>query len=431
MLKEFQLLQQFITEVNESNQTTHKLAVLKRYADNEFIQKVLHYTYNPLFQYYVTPETLEKNYEEDLGTLYQFSNLFEMLDCLRSREVTGHKAINSVNDFCYQYEESKDLIYKIIGKDLEIRMGDTLINKVIPNLIPTFDVALATPFEDVNPDLNKSAYFASRKMDGVRCLAIIDDKGKCTLWSRQGKQFDTLQLIVNDIESLGLKSIVLDGEICLATKDGADDFQSVMKEIRRKNHTIQNPKFLMFDCIDLADFSAKKGNKPLLERLEQLQSIIPDSYERLSILEQNIIKDYSQLEELLNDANSKGWEGLILRNNVGYEGKRSKNMLKCKTFQDSEYVVTGIEYGPFRIIENGIEKTIDTVSNIKIKHKGSDVSVGSGFSLEQRMDYFENPESILGKTITVKYFQETINKDGKYSLRFPTLKHVYENGRTV
>ena len=431
MLKDFQLLEKFITEVNESNQTTHKLAVLKRYADNEFIQKVLHHTYNPLFQYYVTPENLEKNYEEDLGTLYPFADLFEMLDCLRSREVTGHKAINSVNDFCYQYEDYKDLIYKIIGKDLEIRMGDTLINKVIPGLIPTFDVALATALEDCNPDLSNVTHYASRKMDGVRCLAIIDEAGKCSLWSRQGKQFDTLQLIINDIESLQLKSVVLDGEICLSTPDGSDDFQSVMKEIRRKNHTVQNPKFLIFDCIELADFTAKKGNTPLLQRLEKLYSIIPNSYERLSILTQTPVKDFSQLNELLDDANSKGWEGIIIRANTGYEGKRSKNMIKCKTFQDAEYTVTGIEYGPFRIIENGVEKTIDTVSNIKIKHKGSDVSVGSGFSLEQRMAYFENPELILGKTITVKYFQESINKDGKYSLRFPTLKYVYENGRQV
>ena len=30
------------------------------------------------------------------------------------------------------------------------------------------------------------------KLDGVRCIIILDENGKATSWSRQGKQFDTL-----------------------------------------------------------------------------------------------------------------------------------------------------------------------------------------------------------------------------------------------
>ena len=146
MQNDFQLLRLMVDELNSTNSINDKKEILSKY-DDEFIKKVIYYTYNPTFQYYVTPENLEKNYELDLGTLYPFNDLFEMLDILRKREVTGHKAINSVNEFCYQNEEYKDLIYKIIGKDLEIRMGDSLINKVFPDLIPTFDCALATDFD--------------------------------------------------------------------------------------------------------------------------------------------------------------------------------------------------------------------------------------------------------------------------------------------
>jgi hypothetical protein len=145
----FQLLRQMVDELNSTNSTKDKQAILSKYANDEFIRKVLHYTYNPFYQYYVTPDNLEKNYSNDLGALQNFADLFEMLDALRNREITGHKSINSVNDFCYRNESYKDLIYKIIGKDLEIRMGDSLINKVIPGLIPTFDCALAANMEDV------------------------------------------------------------------------------------------------------------------------------------------------------------------------------------------------------------------------------------------------------------------------------------------
>jgi len=38
-------------------------------------------------------------------------------------------------------------------------------------------------------------------------------------------------------------------------------------------------------------------------------------------------------------------------------------------------------------------------------------------------------EDIVGKTITVQYFEETANDKGGISLRFPTVKHIYENER--
>ena len=125
-MTDFKLLKTVIDELNSTNSTNDKKEILSKYKDAEFVKKVLYYTYNPFYQYYVTPDNLEKYYSEDLGVLYIFNDLFEMLNALRVREVTGHKAINSVNDFCHRNEEFKDIIYKIIGKDLEIRMGDSL-----------------------------------------------------------------------------------------------------------------------------------------------------------------------------------------------------------------------------------------------------------------------------------------------------------------
>ena len=69
------------------------------------------------------------------------------------------------------------------------------------------------------------------------------------------------------------------------------------------------------------------------------------------------------------------------------------------------------------------------LSQVWIEHKSHLVKVGSGFTQEQRLKYMDG--SILGKTITVQYFEETKNQDGGISLRFPTVKHIYENGRTV
>ena len=71
------------------------------------------------------------------------------------------------------------------------------------------------------------------------------------------------------------------------------------------------------------------------------------------------------------------------------------------------------------------------MTNVLIEHKGNTVSVGSGFTLDQRNHYYNNPKDIVGKEITVQYFEESQDKTGKFSLRFPVCKTVYSNGRQV
>lgn len=48
---------------------------------------------------------------------------------------------------------------------------------------------------------------------------------------------------------------------------------------------------------------------------------------------------------------------------------------------------------------------------------------------EQRRHYFNNPEQIIGKQVTIQYFETTKNKRGEESLRFPVMKCIYEGIR--
>ena len=119
----------------------------------------------------------------------------------------------------------------------------------------------------------------------------------------------------------------------------------------------------------------------------------------------------------------------MIRKDVPYEGKRTNNLLKIKAMQDAEYIVEGVINGKATYNEGGA-KEYDIISALMIRHKGNLVKVGSGLSKEQRITWFSHPEEIIGKVITVQYFEETKDsKTGEYSLRFPVLKYVYEDGR--
>lgn len=71
------------------------------------------------------------------------------------------------------------------------------------------------------------------------------------------------------------------------------------------------------------------------------------------------------------------------------------------------------------------------LSCVTVKHKGYNVRVGSGFSIEQRQEFYKNPNKILGKIITVQYFAESSNQDGGISLRFPTFKILHGAHRLI
>ena len=421
-----QELQQFIEKMRATSSSTDKVQIIKD-AD-PFIHKVLEYTYNPFKQYYVTSKTCEKN-NDLLDYNFMNSDIFELLDSLSNREFTGHSAIAVIHGFISQHKEYKDLIYNIIDKDLKIRAGDKVINKAVPGLVPTFSVALAKEY-DGKCEWMYESWYASRKLDGVRCLAVVDYEGKCTLYSRMGKELTTLNQVKLAIEKTGIINTVFDGEICLMDENGNEDFQGVMKELRRKDHQIENPIFMIFDMISKPDFDNKVGYLKLGDRLSQLRGWLGGRFIDTNILryvEQYQITDQDHFDYWTKLSNSKKWEGFMLRKNEGYEGKRTKNLLKVKKFYDAEYKVIDFDIDDHEIVVNGRSETVPMLSQVWIEHKGHKVKVGSGWTHEQRLKYIDG--SIVGKIITVQYFEETKNDKGGISLRFPTVKHIYENER--
>ena len=425
----FKELKAFVDEMNLTNSTNDKKEVLKKISPN--IKEMLYYIYNPFYNLYITSANLIKNKELIKETDY---SILEIMDLLNKREKTGHEAISIVNGFINKNKEYTELIHNIIDKDLKCRIGVSILNDVFPEFISTFDVALANPYSEVSHRINifDGSWFASHKLDGVRNVTIINELGEVYFYSREGKEFLTLDILKEEVKSLNLRSTVLDGELCIVDEDGKEDFQSIMKVIRKKDYTIPNPKYKVFDMLPMADFFRKECNILLDERIYNLGGAL-ENYkgDKIERLNQRTITCEADLEKFMEEARNKDWEGLIVRKNTTYKGKRSNDLLKVKDFFDAEYVVEDIVNGPISYIYKGNNITENMLSSVVITHKGNKVNVGSGFTIEQRKKYCNTPEDIIGKTITVKYFEETTNQDGGVSLRFPTIKYIYEGKREV
>lgn len=429
MRTDFQLIHDFVEVSNSTNSNTDKINVLKEYSQYESVRNALYYTYNTYLQYGVTSANCKKN-SDLLGHPNTYGDFFLLLNDLNDRVVTGHNAIANVNRYVRENPLFEDLIWNILDRNLKTRSTASTINKAIPNLIPTFDVALAKAFDEKTQkkvDWN-DGWQVSRKLDGCRCICIIDGDGEPKFFSRSGKEFLTLDNLKPELRALNLSNMVFDGEICMLDENVDEDFQNIIKEIKRKDHTIENPYYWMFDFLTLKEFQDKTSLTTFNERINNLYNIVEDGHQFIGVLEQ-LDCDDEVFSRMMDMSKEGGWEGLMLRKNTAYKGKRSDEVLKVKQMHDEEYIVVGVENDIQRVIVDGAEVSELMLKNIIIEHKGNPVQVGSGFNHDQRRHYFQNPNEIVGKQVTIQYFEETTNMNGTNSLRFPVIKAIYETTR--
>lgn len=419
-------------KIRKSSKISEKESLLREGID-ENLKKILSLTFNPYINFYIKKYKKETacgaiDISTDTGILY----VSEALNKIAQRVVTGKAGITYIGFVRSELTaDSQDIFDKILARDLKIGINESTINKVSPGLIPTFDVALANTFD---PDkhtklLEASRHYIARKIDGCR-LVSIKKNGKWSFWSRQGKEFDTLSVLEDDLNrNITEDNIVLDGELCSVDSNGDENFSDIMKLIRKKDSQIKNPMYLTFDCLSLEDFENGSSITKFSKRYESLKNIV-SGCTRAKALEQ---VEYSEekFAELTKKSIDNNWEGLILRRDCEYKSGRSNDLLKCKQFLDFETTVMDTENGMLTFANAGSgHETIECMSAIKIEYKGNIVSVGSGFTKEERLHYFNSPQDIVGKIVTVKYFEESNDsKTGKLSLRFPTVTCVWGNKR--
>lgn len=426
-----------VQQLNANNSSTYKIKKFKELYDAGYINKELwNLIYDKDVLFHITSDNIEKNLSLYCSNPRIGIDVLNVLHKLANGDLTGNDALAHVCQFVNFYKSYgfKQLIYDVIDKDLHIGMTAKSINKAVPGFFPEFNVALASPNNGTMPDDN---WVIERKLDGTRCPCLIDSNGKVKFYSRKGKEFHTLNVLKKELEVFvamhpGYKNKVLDGEMCIIDDNGNEDFQGIMKEITRKDHTIKNPSYCVFDLLDLEDFNkgcSTETYKPRLNKLKTFVETIKSSHIKLIEYAYYTPEVFDTWQKKVLD---NGWEGLIARKDVPYEGKRSRNLLKYKNFSDAEYVVKDVVLdGNATILVGGKTQRIKCVQSLVIEHKGYIVNVGSGLTQQQRIEFAEHPEHIIGKTITVQYFSETTDKEGNLSLRFPTIKYIYGRERDV
>jgi DNA ligase-1 len=238
----------------------------------------------------------------------------------------------------------------------------------------------------VYKDQNITGWVMSEKLDGIR--AYWDGKN---LLTRSGNIIHAPKWFTKDYPPFEI-----DGELWTKRKD----FENISSIVRDKNPSKEwmQIKHYIFEVPNT------KGG--LLERLSNVK---PYQNSIIKIIPQLLIKDKNHLQQFLMDIDSKGGEGVVVRDPKAlYIAKRTNKALKVKTFLDKECRIIAHNggHGKFKGLLGSVTCVLDNNTTFKI---------GSGFKLKER----KNPPSV-GSVITFKYKEFT--KYGKP--RFPVFLRV-------
>lgn len=196
---------------------------------------------------------------------------------------------------------------------------------------------------------------------------------------------------------------------------------------------MERPCFVIFDLIPLEDFWARKGKANYATRYKALMFFL---YGKKSFFFKAIHSyPYSEdnFAKMMDVAEQRGWEGLMLKKNASYSGRRSKLCYKVKKFEVEEFIIDSINVDviPMPDPATKLKRDERTMKSVNIIHQGNEVNVGSGWNVEQRREFFADPDKIIGRTISVQFQGYSQDKKGKPSLRIPTLKHLWGKERDV
>ena len=275
-----------------------------------------------------------------------------------------------------------------------------------------FEPMLAAKWEDCK---DKVTYpIASQaKLDGIRCIVT-----KNGMFSRNGKPILSAPHIRESLEGLFKKhpDLIFDGE--LYADKFANDFNKIVSLVKKTKPTDadlkESEKQIEYHIYDLPS-----SNNNFIKRMYDL-GILFSTYLNLHpycrIVETYSCNNEDEVMELYGGYVEKGYEGQMLRIDGKYENKRSKNLLKHKSFVDDEYTILDIVEGEGNRTGTAGYMVFETIDGKPFKSnvKGT---------WDETAEMLKSKKKLIGKQATIKYFNLT--PDG--IPRFPYVINIDRN----
>lgn len=399
-----------LNELQNTSGMNAKKRVIESGKDNESFRQLLFYALNPFLTYKVSEKTLRGSVKH-MADHPAFRDIHDVAQRLSSVKAVNDEMLCGVRAFLLGVDhEEREVFIKILSKTLRLGVTAKTVNKVIPDLIPEWEVQQAYPIE--KQPIKPGTWFSlSQKLNGIRATCY---KGR--LYARSGEVFDGLEHIEEALADFA-EGYVFDGELTLLNKDGFSDNEAFRVAAGIVNSEASDKTaicFTVFDVIPVFEFEKSRGTTGFGARqklMDLFRATVRSDYVRfLEPLYQGA--DQSMIGTLLDQMVREDKEGLMLNLDVPYQRKRHSGILKIKRFYTMDLPILRCEEGSGRLS--------GTLGAFVVDYMGNEVSVGSGFTDAQRDDFWCRRDELPGILCEVKYKEVSCDKKtGANSLQFP------------
>lgn len=396
-----------------------KCEFIKAHRDDIYFKRFLYFALNPMLTYNISKKSIDKLMAEenfDGQKLIFFNDIFECcehLSRLRGMDDATLRQVKMLLNVKYPEMDERDLYIQLLSKKVRLGIAAKTINKIIQNLIPEWEVQQAYTVEKY-PLKEGTEFWLTQKLNGARATLY---EGQ--LLARSGMPYKGLEHITDALSWLRVAGFVADGELTLKDKGDLSDNEAFRVSTGILNSDNVNKTvicYTIFDMIPVKDFDALKPQVTYRYRrdiLNQFAERIADTDGAVNVLPVLYHgTDQSKIEELLEQMVREDKEGLMINTDAPYRRTRHKGILKVKRFYTMDLPIIRCEEGTGRLS--------GTLGAFVLKYKENEVKVGSGFTDEQREQFWNNRDDMEGLLCEVKYKEISQDKGtGLESLQFP------------
>ncbi len=257
-------------------------------------------------------------------------------------------------------------------------------------------IILCYPFEEKRLLKWGPPYIIQPKLDGVRCRAVKLPNDNFLLLSSEENIIYSVPHINEELNKLNLPFDELDGELYCHRMS----FEQIVSRTSRTvnlHPDYKSIQYHIFDCVN---------EEPQINRTLAIKSLIGLS-PHLKIVPFYLCNNLSEVMKTYDKILSLNYEGIIARHlNAPYVRKRSIYLMKFKPKKSDEYKIVGYneEISITGEPKNSLGSVLCTGSD------GCIFKVGSGFTKQDREEYWKVKEELIGKICKVSYQHLTDKK---------------------
>lgn len=383
---------EILKQLRNTSSSKEKLAILKYHKDNHDFVKLLKYTYDKItYTYGITTETMLKYI-----TTNSENDMFNVLEKLNNREVTGHSALRLARSYYnFASQEEKELFCMILDRDLKIGVNTKTLNKVWKDLIPKPQYCRCGIFSSKTAKKINFPAYIQLKCDGTYREAYVSD-GTVTFKTRSGEE-DTNPVMSKIMSSL--PNGYYTGEFTVGKADNPNMNRSEGNGlINSDNPPYNDIYFTVWDYLTDEEYSLKvKSNYKT--RFDKLNDIIDGNDKRLSVVPTFSVNNVEEALKYVTEWMNNGLEGGVLKSfEMNFKNGTSNEQLKIKLKVEADLRCTGFIKGTKGTKYEGKNKVITFESD-----DGLIKGQCSGMTDDMVTEVTVNPEKYTGKIIVVEF----------------------------